>query len=88
MTLFVHWGQRRPGVPELLPQVGLQVPSQPAVVLQTREQEAAALEQQDGPGRAQEGALQARQDPDHLLGLVPDEGRLQGQIQVRVLTGV
>lgn len=78
MTRFVHWGQHRLDLPELLPEVGLQVQSQLAVVLQTRQQEATALEQQDGPGRAQEGALQARQNPNHLLGLVPDEGQLQG----------
>lgn len=58
--------------------MGLQVQSQLAVVLQTRQQEATALEQQDGAGRAQEGALQARQNQNHLLGLVPDEGQLQG----------
>lgn len=47
------------------------------VVLQTGQQEATALEQQDRLGRTQEGAVQVRQGQDHLLGLMTDEGHLQ-----------
>lgn len=47
------------------------------VVLQTCQQEATALEQQDRLGRTQEGAVQVRQGQHHLLGLMTDEGHLQ-----------
>lgn len=47
-------------------------------VLQTRQQEVTALEQEDHLDRAQEGPPQTRQNLNRLLGLVADEGQLQG----------
>lgn len=69
--------QRDASQPELLPEVGAEVLCQLIVVLQTRQQEATALEQQDRLGRTQEGAVQVRQGQHHLLGLMTDEGHLQ-----------
>lgn len=51
--------------------------SQLAVVLQTGQQEAEALEQQDGVSGTQDRLLQARQNQHHLLDLVIYEGELQ-----------
>lgn len=69
--------QRAASQPELLPEVGAEVLCQLVVVLQTRQQEATALEQQDRLGRTQQGAVQVRQGQHHLLGLMTDEGHLQ-----------
>lgn len=63
--------------PELLSEVGAQVLGQLLVVLQAGQQQAAALEQQNGLKWTQEGFLRVRQNLDHLLDLVPHEGQLQ-----------
>ncbi|TNN29077.1 hypothetical protein EYF80_060776 [Liparis tanakae] len=70
-------------VPELLSEVGAQVGGQPGVVLQDGQQEATALEQQDGLKWTQRGLLRVRQDQHQLLDLVPDEGQLQGDEETR-----
>lgn len=49
------------------------------VVLHAGQQEATALEQQNGLSGTEKGLVWVRQNQNHLLGLVTNEGRLQGE---------
>lgn len=63
--------------PELLSELWPEVLGELGVVLQTSQQEATALVQQNRLGRTRRGILQLWQNQHHLLYLVTEEGQLQ-----------
>lgn len=74
LNSVIYWQRHKP---ELLSEVGSEVLSQPAVVLQAGQQEATALEQQNRLNGTQNRLLRVWQTQHHLLGLVTNEGQLQ-----------